>query len=189
MESCQALAATVKRPFTSIFAEIAEGHLRLMTGEPTAAMASLEAALDFARKAETELMIPVAEGFFGAACTAAGRWRDGIRELTGAVEHADAMGFMFQQPLRLAMLAEALLADGQRAEAATQAKAARSLGERQGSRGAVAHALMVEAQLARQAGDEDGAAALAARALEEAEALSLRPLAAQIRALSAPARF
>ena len=189
VEACQALAATVQRPFTSIFASIAEGHLRLMTGEPTAAMASLEAALDFARKAETELMIPVAEGFFGAACTAAGRWADGVRQLTAAVADADRMGFMFQQPLRLAMLAEALLADGQRAEAATQAKAARSLAERQGSRGAVAQALMVEAQLARQAGDEDGAAALAARALEEAEALSLRPLAAQIRALSAPARF
>ena len=183
VESCQALAATVKRPFTSIFAEIAEGHLRLMTGEPTAAMASLEAALDFARKAETELMIPVAEGFFGAACTAAGRWRDGIRELTGAVEHADAMGFMFQQPLRLALLAEAHLAAGEVEAASVHAKAARSLAERQGARGALAHALMIEGQIARRANDEAGAAALFQRAVEMAEELSMRPLVLRIRTM------
>ncbi len=183
VESCQALAATVKRPFTSIFAEIAEGHLRLMTGEPTAAMTSLEAALDFARKAETELMIPVAEGFFGAACTAAGRWRDGIRELAAAIEHADTMGFMFQQPLRLALLAEAHLAAGEAEAASVHAKAARSLAERQGARGALAHALMIEGQLARGAGDESGAAALFRRAFEIAEELSMRPLALRIRTM------
>lgn len=189
VEAGLALAATVKKPFTSIFASVAEGHLRLMTGEPTAAMASLEAALDFARKAETELMIPVAEGFFGAACTAAGRWPDGVRHLAAAVADAERMGFLFQQPLRLAMLAEALLADGQPEEAAAQARAARSLAERQGSRGALAHALMIEARLAQGQGDEAAAGRFAQEALREAEALSLRPLAAQIRNIAALSAF
>ncbi|WP_255568982.1 ATP-binding protein [Neoroseomonas alba] len=183
VEACQALAATVKRPFTSIFASIAEGHLRLMTGEPNAAMTSLEAALDFARKAETELMIPVAEGFFGAACTAAGRWRDGVQQLSAAVAHADAMGFLYQQPLRLALLAEAHLAAGEDEAAATQAKAARNLAERQGARGALAHALMIEAQIARRAGDEAMAETTFHRALGMAEELSMRPLAVRIRAM------
>lgn len=173
----------MKRPFTSIFAEIAEGHLRLMTGEPTAAMTSLEAALDYARKAETELMIPVAEGFFGAACTAAGRWRDGIGQLTAAIEHAETMGFLFQQPLRLALLAEAHLAAGEVEAAATQAKAARNLAERQGARGAIAHALMIEAQIARRASDDAGAETLFVKALSLAEELSMRPLAMRIRAM------
>ncbi len=183
VEACQVLAATVKRPFTSIFASIAEGHLRLMTGEPTPAMASLEAALDFARKAETQLMIPVAESFFGAACTAAGRWPDGVRHLEAAVKEADEMGFLFQQPLRLALLAEAHLAAGAADAAATQARAARSLAERQGARAALAHALMIEARLSRDAGDEASAETQFARALVIADDLSLRPLAARIRGM------
>ena len=184
VEACQALAATVKRPFTSIFASIADGHLRLMTGEPTAAMASLEAALDFARKAETQLMIPVAEGFFGAACTAAGRWSDGVAHLAAAVRDAEAMGFQFQQPLRLALLAEAHLARDEAEAAACQADAARALALRQGARGARAHALMIEAQLARRAGKEAIAAGIFQDALADAQALSLRPLATRIRALA-----
>ncbi len=183
VEACQALAAMVKRPFTSIFASIAEGHLRLMTGEPTPAMASLEAATDFARKAETQLMIPVAEGFFGAACTAAGRWADGVRHLEAAVKEADEMGFLFQQPLRLALLAEAHLAAGDAEAAAAQARAARSLAERQGARAALAHALMIEGQLAHGAGQDDVAQAQFARALGIADDLSLRPLASRIRGM------
>lgn len=183
VEACQALAGTVKRPFTSIFASIAEGHLRLMTGEPTAAMASLEAALDFARKAETQLMIPVAEGFFGAACTAAGRWPDGVRHLQAAVKEADEMGFLFQQPMRLALLAEAHLAAGEAEAAATQARAARGLAERQGARSAQVHALVIEARLAREAGEDAAAEALFRRALAIAEELSLRPLATRIRGM------
>ena len=182
-EACLALAALVQKPFTSIFASIAEGHLRLMTGEPTAAMASLEAALDFARKAETQLMIPVAEGFFGAACTAAARWSDGVEHLAAAVREADAMGFLFQQPLRLALLAEAHLAASDVTAAATQAKAARGLAERQGARGALAQALMVKARLARHAGDEDRAMKQFSAALVIAEELSLRPLVSRIRGM------
>ncbi len=185
VETCRTLAATVQRPFTSIFASIAEGHLRLMTGEPTAAMASLEAALDFARKAETQLMIPVAGGFFGAACTAAGRWQDGARHLGAAVREAEEMGFMFQQPLRLAMLAEAHLALDDVAQAGAQAEAARSLAERQGARGARAHALMIEALLARREGDEPAAQDRLRAALADADALALRPLAVRIRNLVA----
>jgi len=131
----------------------------LMTGDPTAAMTPLEEAVEYARKAETQLMMPVAQGFFGAACTAAGRWTDGIRHLSAAVRDADAMGFMFQQPLRLALLAEAHLAAGQETEAALQAEAARSLAERQGARGALAQALTIEARLAARRGG-DGAQAL-----------------------------
>jgi tetratricopeptide (TPR) repeat protein len=184
VEACQGLAATVNRPFTSIFTSIAEGHLRLMTGEPSAAMVSLEAALDFARKAETQLMIPVAEGFFGAACTAAGRWMDGVRHLAAAVQEADAMGFLFQQPLRLAMLAEAHLAVGDASAAATQTEAARLLAERQGARGTLAHVLVVKARLARLAGDEAAALDQFRRALAIAEDLGLRPLSARIRGMT-----
>lgn len=182
-EACLALAALVQKPFTSIFASIAEGHLRLMTGEPTSAMASLEAALDYARKAETQLMIPVAEGLFGAACTAAGRWPDGVTHLTAAVREADAMGFLFQQPLRLALLAEAHLATGEITAAAAKAQAARGLAERQGARGALAHALMIEARLARHDGDDVAAVKQFSAALAIAEELSMRPLATRIRAM------
>jgi class 3 adenylate cyclase len=183
VEACQALAETVQRPFTSIFASIAEGNLRLMTGEPTAAMQSLEAALDFARKAETQLMIPVAESLFGAACVAAGRWLDGVAHLKAAVREADEMGFLFQQPLRLALLAEAHLAAGEGEAAATQARAARNLAERQGARAALAQALMIEAQVLRRDGQDQEAAALLHRALAIAGELSLRPLAARIRGM------
>jgi hypothetical protein len=129
-------------------------------------------------------MIPVAEGFFGAACTAAGRWPDGVRHLRAAVREAEDMGFLFQQPLRLALLAEAHLALGETVEAAAQAEAARGLAERQGARGARAHALMVEGRLASRNGDEVAGAAKLREALADAQALGLRPLAARIRIIS-----
>jgi tetratricopeptide (TPR) repeat protein len=184
VDACKDLAALVKRPFTSIFATIAEGHLRLQTGEPTAAMAPLEEAVEFCRRAEAQLMMPVAEGFFGAACTLAGRWSDGVLHLSAAVREAEAMGFLFQQPLRLALLAEALLAEGRLSEAGAQAEAARNLAERQGARGALAHALTVEARIARLAGDEPLAISRFHIALDLAQALSLRPLVARIRGMS-----
>ncbi|MBR0648152.1 AAA family ATPase [Roseomonas terrae] len=186
VDACKTLAETVRKPFTSIFATIAEGHLRLMTGEPTAAMAPLEEAVEFCRRSETQLMMPVAEGFFGAACTAAGRWSDGVRHLSAAVREAEAMGFMFQQPLRLAFLAEAHLAEGQVPEAAAQAEAARGLAERQGARGALAHALAVEARIAQMSGDDALASRRFQTALDLAQALSLRPLATRIRSMAGP---
>ena len=75
-----ARAAVVSRPFTSIFASVAEGYLLLNRGTTEAALSRFSEAVTSCDRAEADLMRPVALGFLGAAELASGRatadWSD-----------------------------------------------------------------------------------------------------------------
>jgi hypothetical protein len=83
-------------------------------------------------QAEADLMRPVALSLLGAAELAAGRASSGLESLELSVKAAADMGFMFQQPLRLALLADALSAVGRQQEASLRAAEAAALAAAQG---------------------------------------------------------
>ncbi|MGC1408375.1 MAG: hypothetical protein WA864_05445, partial [Acetobacteraceae bacterium] len=131
-EACMARAAVVSRPFTSIFASVAEGYLLLNRGTTEAALSRFSEAVTSCDRAEADLMRPVALGFLGAAELASGRATAGLERLDLAVKTAAEMGFMFQQPLRLALLAEALSSLGRHEEASQRTAEAEALAASQG---------------------------------------------------------
>ena len=85
-------------------------------------------------------MRPVAQSFLGAAEVAAGSVTTGLERLEVAVKSAADMGLLFQQPLRLALLSEALAAAGRDDAAAGRATEARDLATLQGDRASLATA-------------------------------------------------
>lgn len=73
--------------------------------EPQGAIGPLSRALAACERAEADLMRPVAQSFLGAALVACGRAEEGRPHLERSVADAAAMGFLFQQPLRVRLLA------------------------------------------------------------------------------------
>jgi tetratricopeptide (TPR) repeat protein len=133
-KACATRAAEVSRPFTSIFAAVAEGYLLLARGAASEAITRLAPAVALCDQAEADLMRPVAQSFLGAAEVASGLITTGLERLELAVKTAAAMGFLFQQPLRLALLAEALSAAGRTEEAAQRAAEALALAASHGEK-------------------------------------------------------
>jgi class 3 adenylate cyclase len=129
---CNARAEKVSRPFNFIFSTLAEGYLLLSRGAATEAVARLTEAVALCDRAEADLMRPVVQSLLGAAELASGRVAIGLEWLELAVNGADGMGLMFQQPLRLALLAAALSAAGRTTEAAERLAAAQELAASQG---------------------------------------------------------
>lgn len=131
-QTCAARAKAISRPFTSIFADLAVGYLLLNRGDTGDARARFADAVAMCNQAEADLMRPVALSLLGAAEAATGDVTNGLELLQSAVTTAADMGFMFQQPLRLALLAEALSVAGQSEAASRWAAEARTLAEVQG---------------------------------------------------------
>jgi class 3 adenylate cyclase len=131
---CSARAARLALPFASIFAAVAEGYLLLARDAASDAVTRLAKAVALCDRAEADLMRPVAQSFLGAAEVASGSISAGIERLELAVRTAAEMGFMFQQPLRLALLSEALSAAGRSGEAAQRAREALALAASQGEK-------------------------------------------------------
>ncbi|MBY0335575.1 MAG: hypothetical protein K2X11_03130, partial [Acetobacteraceae bacterium] len=138
MEACRHQAARVDLPFTWVFAALAEGAVLLAEGEAGAAAERLSWALGQCDKAETDLMRVVVLTLLGAAARAAGCPSEAAGHLREAIGLAGGMRFLIHQPLRLALLAEALLDAGPGTEAPTLAVEALTLAEAQGD--AMSHA-------------------------------------------------
>ncbi len=131
-KACAERAAFIQRPFTSIFAAIATGYVLLRRGAAPEARHCLAEAVVLCDRAEANLMRPVAQSFLGAAEIATGEAEAGLRHLEVAVRTAAAMGFLFQQPLRLGLLARALATAGRTEDAAAHAREASALAKAQG---------------------------------------------------------
>jgi class 3 adenylate cyclase/tetratricopeptide (TPR) repeat protein len=131
---CTARAMAIGRPFTSIFAQVAEGYVLLNRGAAVDAVARFADAVAMCNQAEADLMRPVALSFLGVAEVVVGRIASGLEHLEAAVAMAADMGFMFQQPLRLALLAQALSAAGQSVAASQRTAEAHAMAEAQGDR-------------------------------------------------------
>ena len=127
-KACAVRAAEVARPFTSIYPRRSR-RVTFCSSRGAAAEAAtcLTKAASLCDQAETDLMRPVAQSFLGAAEVALGMIAPGLEHLETAVKRAEAMGFLFQQPLRLALLADALAAAGRDEEAAQRTAEALAL--------------------------------------------------------------
>ncbi len=145
-EACSARAAEVAQSFEWVFAPVAEGYLLLARGAAAEAVGRLTKAVAFCEQAEAELMWPVAQSFLGAAEVATGSVARGTERLEAAVSKAAAMGFLFQQPLRLALLAEALEAAGRHQEASGRAREALDLALSQRERASFERARRIAAR-------------------------------------------
>lgn len=172
---CNHWAEQVNRPFSWIFARMAEGYVMHCQGQSEAATVLLAEALAQCERAEAELMRVAALMLLGIAELGARRAERAREHLALAVEMADQMRFMAQQPMRLAMLAWALLRLGRLGEARARAAEALAMAEMQGDRASEAAALLVQAELP---GTESRA--LLHRAAALADALQLTPLAARV---------
>lgn len=145
---CAARAANIPRPFEAIFAAVADGYLRFARGYFDDAVARLTTAVALCDQAEADLMRPVAQSFLGAAEVAAGLITAGVERLELAVQAAADMGLLFQQPLRLAQLSEALSAAGRKNAAAQRAAEALDLATLQGDQ----HSLVAARRATARAG-------------------------------------
>lgn len=99
--------------FYTIFVRIAEGYMLLRRGDAAAARGPLREAAALCDETEADLMRPVALSFLGAAEAACGARDAGIAMLERAVALAAEMGFLFQQDLRLSLLAASRAAAGE----------------------------------------------------------------------------
>jgi class 3 adenylate cyclase/tetratricopeptide (TPR) repeat protein/ABC-type Mn2+/Zn2+ transport system ATPase subunit len=185
VDTCALLAASVRRPFTSIFAAIAAGHLCLAGGRCDDAIEKLKEAVALCHQADAALLLPVATALLGSAEVAAGDVTEGLRLLRLAVSDAERIGLLFHQPHRIVLLCRALLAAGRPAEAGKLAARAAILADRQGERAAAAGVLLIRAHAVKEAGDYDQAQTLATKACAAARALGLKPLLRQVSELAA----
>jgi class 3 adenylate cyclase len=174
---CLDWAAKVDRPFSHVFAALADGYVLSGEGAHAAAVGRLEEALAQCGRADADLMRVVCLMLLGVAEGVAGRADAAVARLAGAVAMAAEIGFMVQQPLRLALLARALLEAGAADDARERAEEALGEARRQGDDAAAAHALAVLGRAAAAAGRMEEARARWAEAAERAQRCGLGNLA------------
>ncbi len=145
-----------------------------------AAVGVLERGVTQCRQRELGLWLPSLLAALGHAYSLAGRSGDGTASMEAAVREAEAHGIVAGHAIRLAWLAEALLASNRLEEAEEVARRAVALAGDRGERGHEAWALRA---LAEVVGLRAGPAAQATyqRALALAETLGMAPLAAHCR--------
>jgi class 3 adenylate cyclase/tetratricopeptide (TPR) repeat protein len=176
-----AIAVSAEHVYSRFQAFFGLGILHLIRGRPDSALPPLEQGLVLARLENVSFFVPFVTAPLGLAYTLAGRVDAGIGLLEQAIEQADSMGLVATQSLRLAWLAEAYLTAGRLELARNHAQRALQLADDRRERGQAAHAQRLLADIEAEKVDADDAAATAAYrgALEVAQALQMRPVAAQ----------
>jgi class 3 adenylate cyclase/tetratricopeptide (TPR) repeat protein len=178
-DEAAAIAESADHMYSRAVAQLGVGAVRSLRGDSSEAIAPLERGLVIANLSGFSLLFPMIAAPLGLAYATLGR-SDGLRLLEEAVESAEAMEFMANHALRLAWLGQAYLLAGQRAAAARIGLRACELATKQGERGNEAYALRLLADLAVSTDQPDPAegAEQYGKALELAETLGMRPLAA-----------
>ena len=106
-DACLAAADAVGRPFSLVFAILADGHVMHRAGDPAGGADRIRQALPHCEKAESELMRVVALMLLGAAELAAGAAGTARAHLEESVRLAERMRFMALHQLRLDLLEQA----------------------------------------------------------------------------------
>jgi class 3 adenylate cyclase/tetratricopeptide (TPR) repeat protein len=127
-----AVARELNDNFARVFAYVAEGWVNLRAGDSERALPFLERAYDLCASADAPLMAPVASSFLSLALLGVlsgdGAANDDGRRALALAQEAVDQGKEFQfhsfQPMRLAILSQALFASGRRNEALDYALAA-----------------------------------------------------------------
>lgn len=120
-----AVARELNDKFAWVFAYVAEGWVNFRANDPERALPFLERAYDLCASADAPLMAPVASSFLSMALlgvssggtAASADCRRALALAQEAVDQGKEFQFHSLQPMRLAILSQALLANGRRDEA------------------------------------------------------------------------
>jgi tetratricopeptide (TPR) repeat protein len=174
-------AASPRDPFQLMLAYLAAGRLHLRKGEVARAIDFLESCREAQRLGNLEVWSASIWSSLGYACLLDGRLDEAVRLLTESIEQANSTKSTFGHSLRLAYLGEAVLLMGRTDEAFHYARSALEVSRTQREQGHEAYVLRLLAEIAARRDPLDVEAAVAAyrQALDLADDLEMRPLAAQ----------
>jgi class 3 adenylate cyclase/tetratricopeptide (TPR) repeat protein len=159
------------------------GMVYVIRGHVDKAIAALEEGLVLSRTESIPFFAPFITAPLGAAYTLAGRTEAAITLLEQSIERAASMRLVASHSTRLTWLGEALLDAGRRDLALEHAGRALGITEERHERGQLAYTrhLLAEVHTRGEAAEVIAAEAAYQRALELAESLQMRPLAARCR--------
>jgi len=177
------IADTARRPHELVWGYYGVGRLHVVRGDPEQAIPLLEHVFPLCETGELPVYLPRVASALGAAYSLLGRTGDAIAILEEGVRRGEAIHFMFGHSLAVTLLAEAYLQAGRYAEALREAARALELARSQKERGFEAYALRALGEVSAQhdRSERDQAEGYYRHALELAEALQMRPLAARCR--------
>jgi len=157
------------------------GTLYLIQGRLDRAVPALEQGLVSARLENIPFFVPFITAPLGGAYALSGRIDSGIALLEQSVEQAASIRLVAHHSLRIAWLAWAHLLAGRREEALTHARRALDIAMDRQERGQQARVrrLLADVEAGADAPDVPRAEAAYREALELAESLQMRPIAAQ----------
>jgi class 3 adenylate cyclase/tetratricopeptide (TPR) repeat protein len=174
------IASQKAHTFSQIVGHAGAGIVRALRGEHAAAIAALEPGLVMARMADVLVLVPFVGAPLGWCYALTGRHAEGVALAQDAVTAAEAMNFGANHALRLTWLADAQRAGGDAEDARRTALRAVETGRRHGERGHEAYALALLGTLAEHSRDIETAGQHYRAALDIAESLGMRPLAAAV---------
>ena len=178
LRRAEALALAVVEPFDRVTVQLGLGLLYLRQGRLAEAISTLEAALPLCRTGNLAVWFPAIASPLGYAYALNGRLADGLSLLEQAVEATVQRGAV--HALRTAHLAEAHLLAGDAQQARDLANQALEAARTRGERAHEAYALRVLGRATIETSSVEAGRHLRA-AVELADKLGMRPLAAQAR--------
>jgi hypothetical protein len=171
------IAEAADQPFTLFFGLFALGLTYLRCGDAPRATRVLERCLDLCRKWQFVLWTAVVDASLGTAYALVGRVNEALTHVAGAVGEFRRRQLHHWPALILLCAGTTYLSAGRIEEATGFAREALALTRRLGARGAEAHALCLNGDIAAAVGDED-AEGYYRQALALAEPRGMRPLIA-----------
>jgi tetratricopeptide (TPR) repeat protein len=174
------VAESAGSPFALATGYFGVASVELRRGDYTAAMPTLERALEICRSQHVHNWAPAIGASLGYALANAGRPSEGLTLAERATRRADRMQIGASYSLWLTYLADAHLRLGQLGEAQRAAEAALERARKHGEQGHEAWALFLLASVAARAGASgaDAVEKIFEHAIELAGALGMRPLLA-----------
>jgi tetratricopeptide (TPR) repeat protein len=180
-EEAAEIAATGDHPYSRIQACWGLGTVYLIQGRLDRAVPALEQGLVSARLESISFFVPFITAPLGAAYALGGRVENGITLLEQSVEQAASMRLVAHQSLRLAWLAWSELLAGRHESALGHARRALDIAEDRQERGQQVRVrrLLADIEAGSETPEVPEAEAAYRAALDQAESLQMRPLAAQ----------
>ena len=111
------MAHRLSHPHSLVYARFWIGWVLQTGGDHAEAVPHLEAAMELGRTHDLPLIVEWGRVVHGAALGQLGRRDEGISEMRKSIKRQDAMGSHLARPYCLTLLAEALLAHGDAAQA------------------------------------------------------------------------
>jgi class 3 adenylate cyclase/tetratricopeptide (TPR) repeat protein len=180
-EEAAEIAASGDHAYSRIQACWGLGTVYLIQGRLDRAVPALEQGLVSARLESISFFVPFITAPLGAAYALGGRVENGITLLEQSVEQAASMRLVAHQSLRLAWLAWSELLAGRRESALGHARRALDIAEDRQERGQQVRVrrLLADIEAGSETPEVPEVEAAYRAALDQAESLQMRPLAAQ----------